>query len=298
LRTTWVKPAVEESSSARYVIIEAPSYCSPPNYMNDLVEYLAGLQAGSLGTPDGKPFLHEYRGELTLHFGPQTIQSRMHRDTPDELLLGYTRAMMSFLLFHPVPARIAMIGLGGGSIAKYCLRTLPSVDFTAIEISAEVIAFRSAFAIPDDSEQFRVICGDGADWVRDAPNRVDALIVDGFDASGQPPQLCSQDFYDQCHARLSETGVLVTNLWAADVEYGSCISRMRRSFDDQVTSVFSEDPENRIVFACKGPGFPPPEGELLRRARELNAAHRIDFTATAEAILRRLRKRAGKQSGE
>ena len=264
--------------------------------MNELVEYLSGLQAGSLETPDGKPFLHEYRGELTLHFGPQTIQSRMQRHAPDELLLGYTRAMMSFLLFHPAPARIAMIGLGGGSIAKYCLRTLPAADFTAIEICPEVIGFRTQFAIPEDSERFRVICGDGADWVREESNYADALIVDGFDLSGQPPQLCSQEFYDQCHARLSETGVLVTNLWAADVEYGSCISRMRRSFDDQVVSVSSDDPENRIVFACKGPGFPPPEREFLSRASELNAAHRIEFTQTAEAILRQIRKRPGTQA--
>ncbi|MBI3530676.1 MAG: transferase [Betaproteobacteria bacterium] len=261
--------------------------------MNDLVEYLSGLQAGS---PDGKPFLHEYRGELSLHFGPETIQSRMQRHAPDELVLGYTKAMMSFLLFQPAPARIAMIGLGGGSMAKHCLRTLPSVDFTAIEISPEVIAFRSEFAIPPDSERFRIICGDGADWVGDASHRADALIVDGFDLSGQPPQLCSQDFYDQCNARLSETGVLVTNLWGSDVQYGACISRLRRSFDDQVVSVSSEDPENRIVFACKGPEYPPPERELLRRARELNAVHRINFTPTAEAILRRLR-RVGKQSG-
>jgi spermidine synthase len=266
--------------------------------MNDLVEYLSGLQAGSLATPDGKPFLHEYRGELSLHFAPQTIQSRMQRHAPDELVLGYTRAMMSFLLFHPAPARIAMIGLGGGSMAKYCLRTLPSVDFTAIEISPEVIGFRSEFAIPADSERFRVICGDGADYVRDASNRVDALIVDGFDASGQPPQLCSQAFYDRCHARLADTGVLVTNFWAADAEYGTCISRLRRSFGDQVVSISSKDPENRIVLACKGPGFPPPEREFLGRARELNAAHRIDFMPIAVAILRRLRKRAGKQGGK
>lgn len=266
--------------------------------MNDLLEYLSGLQAGSLETRDGKPFLHEYRGELSLHFEPQTIQSRMQRHAPDELVLGYTKAMMSFLLFHPAPARIAMIGLGGGSMAKYCLRTLPSVDFTAIEISPEVISFRSEFAIPADSDRFRVICGDGADYVRDASHRADALIVDGFDMSGQPPQLCSQDFYDLCHARLSETGVLVTNLWGSDVQYGACISRLRRSFDDQVVSVSSEDPENRIVFACKGPGFPPPEREFLGRARELNYVHRINFIPTAVAILRRLRKRAGKQSGK
>lgn len=271
---------------------------SPLHYllknMNDLVEYLSGLQAGLRATPGGKPFLHEYRGALTLHFEPQAIQSRMLRDAPDELVLGYTKAMMGFLLFHPAPARVAMIGLGGGSMAKYCLRYLPTVDFTAIEISPEVIALRSEFAIPSDNERFRVICGDGADYVRDASNRVDAIIVDGFDASGQPPQLCSQDFYDQCAAKLSDDGVLVTNFWAADVDYGACISRLRNSFGSQVVSVSSEDPENRIVFACRGPGFPPPEREFLSKARELNAAHTIDFLPTAMSILRRLRKRAGK----
>ena len=265
--------------------------------MNDLVEYLSGLQAGMSAAPDGKPFLHEYRGQLSLHFEPETIQSRMQHQAPDELVLGYTRAMMSFLLFHPAPARIAMIGLGGGSMAKYCLRTLPSVDFTAIEISPEVIAFRSKFAIPEDSERFRVLCGDGADWVRDDSNHVDALIVDGFDPGGQPPQLCSQDFYDQCHERLSESGVLVTNLWGSDLQYGACISRLRNSFGNQVVAVSSEDPENRIIFACKGPGFPPPEREFLGRARELNDVHQINFMPTAVEILRRLRKRAGKQGG-
>ncbi|HKB83498.1 MAG TPA: MnmC family methyltransferase [Burkholderiales bacterium] len=264
--------------------------------MNELVEYLSGLQAGSLATPDGKPFLHEYRGELSLHFESQTVQSRMRRNAPDKLVLDYTRAMMAFLLFVPAPARIAMIGLGGGSMAKYCLRTLPLADFTAVEISPEVIAFRSEFAIPPDSERFRIVCGDGADYVSNASTPVDALIVDGFDANGQPPQLCSQDFYDQCYARLSENGVLVANFWAANVDYGACISRMRRSFHDRVVSVSSEDPENRIVFACKGPAFPPPEQDLLSRARELNAMHPINFEPMAAAILHRLRRRAGKKS--
>jgi len=277
--------------------MDASPYYDLSKNMNDLLEYLSGLQAGALAAPGGKPFLHEYRGALSLHFEPQAIQSRMRRDAPDELVLGYTKAMMAFLLFHPAPARIAMIGLGGGSMAKYCLRYLPAVDFTAIEISPEVIAFRSDFSIPSDSERFRVICGDGADYVRDASNRVDALIVDGFDASGQPPQLCSQDFYDLCEAKLSDTGVLVTNFWAADVEYGACISRLRNSFGNRVVSISSEDPENRIVFACKGPGFPPPQRDLLRRVRELDAVHPIDFLSTAKSILRRLGKRAGKQAG-
>ena len=264
--------------------------------MNRLVEYLAGFRAAP-AAPDGKPFLHEYRGDLSLHFEPETVQSRMHRHAPDDLVLEYTRAMMGFLLFLPLPARIVMIGLGGGSMAKYCLRHLPGVDFTAVENSPDVIALRSEFAIPPDGARFRVVCADGADFMRDASHAADALIVDGFDASGQPPQLCTQDFYDQCAARLSTPGVLVTNFWAADMQYGAFISRLRHSFGDQVVSISCADPENRIVFAYKGPGFPPPQPILLARASGLDAVHRIDFMRTALAILRRLAKRVHQNAG-
>ena len=35
---------------------------------------------------------------------------------PDFLVLSYTRTMMAFLLFNSEPKRIAVLGLGGGSI--------------------------------------------------------------------------------------------------------------------------------------------------------------------------------------
>ncbi len=75
--------------------------------------------------PNDTPLLHEDKGELSLHFDFPTIQSRMLKADPEHLLLDYTRTMMGFLLFVPKPARIAMIGLGGGSLAKYCRRRLP-----------------------------------------------------------------------------------------------------------------------------------------------------------------------------
>lgn len=257
--------------------------------MNDLREYFSQLQSASLEASGGKPFLHERRDEVSLHFERETIQSRMRRKAPDMLVLGYTKAMMSFLLFHPAPARIAMLGLGGGSLAKYCLRYLPSVDFTAVEINPDVIAFRSKFAIPPDGDRFRVVCGDGADFVRESSNLVDILLVDGFDMSGQPRQLCSQEFYEQCRDSLGEDGVLVVNLWTGDAEYGACLSRIRKAFGNQVVSVTSDDPGNKIVFACKGAGFPPPAHIILCRARSLNAVHQVDFLPMAGAILNRIR---------
>lgn len=49
------------------------------------------------------PLVLEEDGEVSLHFGFPTIQSRMLKTDPDRLVLDYTRTMMGFLLFQPVP---------------------------------------------------------------------------------------------------------------------------------------------------------------------------------------------------
>jgi spermidine synthase len=76
---------------------------------------------------------------------------------PNFLVLSYTRTMMAFLLLHQEPERIAMIGLGGGSMPKWCYHQLPMTDITVIEISPIVIALREQFCIPEEDDRFRVI---------------------------------------------------------------------------------------------------------------------------------------------
>lgn len=128
-----------------------------------------------------------------MYFAFPTIQSRTMLACPERLALDYTRTMMGFLL-SAKPEFIGMIGLGGGSLAKYCHHKLPKADFTAIELSPEVIALRKDFGIPGDNTRFRVICDDGADYIRDKIDAFDVLLVDGFDRDGQPEQLCSLGF--------------------------------------------------------------------------------------------------------
>jgi spermidine synthase len=81
----------------------------------------------------------------------------------DILVLSYTRTMTAFILFNSEPKRIAVIGLGGGSMPKWCYRQLPSTDITVIEINPKVVPLRDQFYIPAGDDRFRVICGDGAD---------------------------------------------------------------------------------------------------------------------------------------
>ena len=112
-----------------------------------------------------EPLVYEDGDSVTMQFQIGEIQSEMLASDPDFLVLSYTRTMMAFMLFNREPERIAMIGLGGGSMPKWCYSQLPEADMTVIEINPKVIALRDQFYIPADDNRFRIICGDGADYV-------------------------------------------------------------------------------------------------------------------------------------
>lgn len=236
----------------------------------------------------GKPYLTECDGVLALNFDSLSVQSEMAIDRPDELVIGYTRAMMSFLLIEPSPSRIAMIGLGGGSLAKYCYRYLPDSEITAIEISPEVIALRNEFAIPADDARFRVVQGDGAEWVADTPFKPEVLIVDGFDANGLAEQLSSQRFYDDCFAALSDSGILVVNLWCGYPRHDEYLARIHNSFSGNIVTVDTEDSVNHIVIAVKNRAFPPSASTIRHDARLLGRSHPLNFQAKANRLIRAL----------
>ena len=241
------------------------------------------------------PKIHDENGELSLHFTFPTIQSRMLKADPERLVLDYTRTMMGFLLFQPEPKYIAMIGLGGGSLAKYCRRKLPNADFTAVEIDPDVIDLRNAFGIPDDSAMFRIIEADGADFIRPKISSFDVLLVDGFDPDGQPGQLCAIAFYDDCHRALRPNGILVVNLCADDDSCNIYIDRIRTSFGEKVIIVEADEGENIIIFAYKSGMSPLDLHELSNRLRILEANHPVDLDKTAQKILRLNQTRRGQR---
>lgn len=243
------------------------------------------------------PFVCDSVGLRSLQFDGSTVQSVMSTFEPSVLMLDYTQAMMAFLLFVPQPLHIAMIGLGGGSLAKYCLRALPWVRFTAIEIDPEVIALRERFAIPGDDERFRVICADGADYVRQAggagaaTEAADVLLVDGFVAEGLPGQLASLDFYADCRAMLAPGGMLVLNHWSGDPSYALYAARVRAAFDGRVLAIGAEDGDNRITFAARDGPFPPRRTVLLERSAGLAHSHGFDVADITRRVLRSLDRR-------
>jgi spermidine synthase len=252
------------------------------------------LRANASGTG---VFVRGDDDSLSLYFDFATVQSRMRRDTPAELVLGYTRTMMGFLLLAPRPERIAMIGLGGGSMPKYCYAKLPRAAIVVVEIDPAVIALRDQFLVPQDDRRFQVLHMDGADFMRGLANPVanpvalpvdesfDVIVVDGFDARGQPAQLCSLDFYDNAHRKLAAGGVMAVNLHHNDF-LDVAVARLRQVFDDAVIVVDCETSANRIAFAFKGDLAAVLDRQLSSRVRELSQHHPVELCRTARRLRR------------
>jgi spermidine synthase len=225
-----------------------------------------------------RPFVFEDDREISLHFDIRAVQSTMYKDSPFDLVFSYTRAMMGFLLFQPAPRDILIVGLGGGSLSKYCYRHLPEARITTVEINENIIALRDTFAIPPDDERFLIVHADGAEYIADQYHSADVILLDGYNADGLPHELSNQYFYNQCASALRDQGVLVANLHAADRQARACIARLRKSFDKKVLKAKSDSGYNQIVYAVKCDQMPDWE-TLLNYALELELMHGIHFLA-------------------
>ena len=229
--------------------------------------------------PASRPQVHTRGNKRSLEFQPGMVQSEMLLSRPDQLVLGYARAMMCFVLFQPRPEHIVMVGLGGGSLVKFCHRYLPHSRITVLELRADVIALREQFAIPRDDARLRIIEADAAEYIAGLDGAADVLLVDGFDADGLPPALGSAAFYADCRRALRPGGVMVANIFSYDPQYGPMLRRLRAAFQGRICWFRGIAGNNRILFAVKG-GQPSPALAMQQRVAR---SHGLGF-----AILNRL----------
>lgn len=244
-----------------------------------------------------KPFVLEDGTSRSLHFTQGELQSRMQLHSPWRLDVDYTRTMMGFLLFNPAPARIGMIGLGGGSIAKFCNRFLPASHMTVLEINPYVLALRREFQVPDDDARFQVIAADAALYLHTEAPQYEVLLVDGFDHEGQPASLCTQRFYDDCLAALPTGGLLVVNLHYDHPDYPVLVERISRSFNRHAVEVITQEKTNSIVFARKGLPISPRGLNLRHSLAGLENAARSELRAELARMLWQMKSLDPKNGG-
>jgi spermidine synthase len=213
------------------------------------------------------------------------VQSAMRIAAPNELQLAYTQCMMCFLLFHPRPKNILMIGLGGGSLTKFVYWQLPKVKTTVIEINPQVVSIaRSQFHVPPDDERLQVLIAEGSEYVDAHAASADVLMVDGFDDGRQVASLCTQTFYDHASKALTRNGVLVVNLLSRDGRVHEYLARLENSFGGCIATILAEPYGNLIVFAFKRAPTKAAWEELQATARALEKEFSVPFAKFAQKL--------------
>ena len=227
----------------------------------------------------------EMDGVRALYLGSDTMQSAMRVKAPFELELTYSRAMMLFILFSSQARQILMIGLGGGSVAKYIHHFLPSLHTRVVEINPRVIQIaRSHFYLPENDDRLQVIEGDGVAYLQAHPETAEVLLLDVFDSQGVPPDLYNQAFFDTCAESLTLDGMLAVNLWGSDKNFDIYLQRIEQSFHQRVLVLRTGRPGNIVVFGFKRQPKELRWAALRERAKQLEQDYKIEFLEFVEKL--------------
>jgi spermidine synthase len=211
-----------------------------------------------------------------LHLGSEWIQGSMLLDAPNELVHEYIQRMMVWLLFvdpATVPARQALqLGLGAGSLTKFCHKELRMRKTTAIELNPQVLhACRGWFKLPADNPRMEVVLADAAQeickphWL----GSVDALQVDLYDEEAAAPVLDSPGFYADCRNTLTEDGCMTVNLFGRTSSFQGSVDRIASAFGADAVWAFKSTREgNTVVMAQRTPSRPK-RALLMERAERI-----------------------------
>ncbi len=195
-----------------------------------------------------------------LHLGTQWVQGSMLLDAPTVLVHEYIQRMMAWLLFAEVDALPKMqalqLGLGAGSLTKYCHKVL-RMNTCAIEINPQVVlACRGWFKLPPDNLRMQVVLADAGLEIKRPrwSGTVDALQIDLYDHEAAAPVLDSEAFYADCRRVLASKGCMTVNLFGRSSSFQRSVDKIGAVFGRDALWAFKPTRAgNTVVLAMRNP---------------------------------------------
>ncbi len=225
--------------------------------------------------------ISEHDGVRFLHLDSIWVQGAIRIARPRVIELEYVQRMMAWLLWRPeadsdeglrreLPqAHAVQLGLGAGTITRFCREVL-RMRATAVELNPDVVAAcRMWFRLPSDDALLRVVDADAGEWVHKAANQhcADVLCVDLYDQDAAAPVLDSAEFYAGCRGVLQPGGVMSLNLFGRDSSFERSAGHVADAFGgDQVWRLRPTREGNTVLIAGRELEVPSREGLLARAA--------------------------------
>ncbi len=162
------------------------------------------------------------------------LQSVGKPGDPDYLALPYLKTAFVSLAFVEKPARILVVGLGGGSIPRFLHQHYPTWQIDAVELDPEVVAVaRQYFGFADD-KTMKAHVGDGRKFIENVKQPYDIIFLDAFGADSIPYALATREFLLAVRKALTPNGIVVGNIWSrfSNPLYDSMLRTYQDVFDE------------------------------------------------------------------
>lgn len=166
------------------------------------------------------------------------LQSVIDMGQPERLIFPHQTHLLAPLKTLHDGADVLELGLGGGSAMAYARANFPTLQWTCLENSAEVISLYMDYFAPEIFvPHHQILFADALQWLRETPaeQQYDLVLCDLYDRVQQP-------LIDLCAARVRPGGILMVNwLPHLNAEGGGeqlfMTHPMVRSWQRQVTPV-------------------------------------------------------------
>ena len=171
-------------------------------------------------------------------------------------------------LAHPSPERALIVGGGDGGSAEELLKhpsmrsvTIAEIDASVIDISRQHLQAVHRGALDDARVTIRI--GDGFEFVRQAADAYDMIVLDLTDPGGPSTKLYTPGFYQACASHLTPLGAMTMHVGspvAHPARVREAVTELRGAFR-YVTPYLTSVPlyGGLWMMACCSPGLDPCE---------------------------------------
>jgi spermidine synthase len=218
-------------------------------------------------------------GMRTLRFD-RLRQSALDLNEPDRMVFHYTQYLHLAMAFHDNPQRVLFIGLGGGSTPRRFHRDYPTLQIDVAELDPEVVSVAKRYFMFQASERMQVQVVDGRIFLQKTPHRYDVIVLDAYYADAIPFHLSTREFLQELKAKLTPTGILVSNIIGtvrgADSKlFRSMLKTLQTEFPQ--TYVFPVDEVSNIIVIATQEKERLGKQEVIRRSRRLEDERKVQF---------------------
>jgi predicted membrane-bound spermidine synthase len=229
------------SGMALLLLLAITAQIPPGKAAENLID--ADIRAAMLKRPDGRIahletehndiFVTKRQTNLVMSFQIKSwdyTESVVNLADPDDLPLHYTQTMTVAVSYPHAPAKILMLGLGGGSISAYLGRFIPDAFITTIEVDPGVISATKAYFGLRETERVRFRAGDGRVFLNRNTERYDLILLDAYRGGYVPFHLLTREFYALVKERLAPGGAAAFNVHDGTKLYASTLRTLAEVF--------------------------------------------------------------------